>query len=52
MYYLALVLAWMSGVTCGIAAAMVLREYFLRWPGAVPELDAHERSAWPVERGR
>lgn len=50
MYYVVLVLVWFSGLSCGIVLSIVLREYFLR-PGAVPEVDEHERSTWPVERG-
>lgn len=52
MLTLVLLVVWLSGVTCGIAAALVLREYFLRRPGSLPEVDEHERRTWPVERER
>lgn len=51
MNYLILVLVWLSGVTCGIVAAIVMREHFLRRPSSLPEIDAHERDTWPVGRG-
>lgn len=51
MYYLVLLAVWVSGLACGVVLAIGMREYFLRRPGALPEVDAHERSAWPVERG-
>ena len=43
---------WLIGFSFGFVAALVVREYFRLPDGAVPEIDAHERSAWPVERGR
>jgi|CXWL01.1.fsa_nt_gi hypothetical protein len=52
MYYVALLLIWLSGVVCGVVLAMVLQEYFRLQPGSLPEVDAHDRSTWPVERGR
>lgn len=51
MYYLVLLAVWVSGLACGVVLAMALRVYFLRHPVAVPEVDEHERSTWPVERG-
>lgn len=51
MEILILILAWMSGVACGVVLGLV-REHFLKQPDSLPEEDADERMKWPAHFDR